>query len=184
MAKNVLSLNLPDLLNTCIMRIEDTSLYNPLVPVSCSVLQITPPGFNLPIQITNRAPGFIANISACDLGIQQSNCDNWNNALVDGLYIVNWSISPNTVVFVEYNHLRIANIMNIYMKVLCQLDISNCLPTIEVQEKIKELQLIKTLIDAAKANVEIAGKPQAGMAIYNYARQQLNKIARIYSLSC
>jgi len=184
MAKQSLSLDIADFLNTCIIHIVDTSIYAPSLPITCPTLEITPPGFNLPIVITNRAPLFTANITACDLGIQQSNCDNYNNFLVDGIYIIRWSVSPNEVVFVEYNHLRIATIMTTYMNVLCKLDISNCAPDIEIEQKIREAQFIKTLIDAAKAKVEIAQNPQAGMAIYNYARQRLNKLAKFYNLSC
>lgn len=184
MAKHTLSLNVNDLLNTCILRIEDTSVYDPNLPVTCPTLEITPPGFWKASVLLDRTPNFIANLTACDLGIQTSNCGNTANVLVDGLYIIRWSVAPNNIVFVEYNHLRISTILTTYQKVLCALDLMGCSPDIETQQKIQELQFIRTLIDAAKAKVEVCHNPQRGLEIYNYAHRLLNKLAKTYNCAC
>jgi len=184
MAQHRLSLEVPHIVNTCILPVYDTSIYSPEVPTTCPILAITPPGFWQATQLGNRAPQFIANLSACDLGIQLSNCDNYNNVLVDGLYIIRWSLSPNDIVFVEYNHLRIATVLTTYMKILCHLNLAACEPDKETQQKIVRLQFIRTLFDAAIAKVEVAHQPEAGMQIYNYARTQLNKLGRYYNCAC
>jgi ribosome biogenesis protein Tsr3 len=106
------------------------------------------------------------------------------NVLVDGLYIIRWSVSPNNIVFVEYNHLRIATFMVTYQKILCHLSVSDCEPNKETTEKIERLQFIKTLVDAAKAKVEVSHNPGKGLTIYNYARTLLNKMGKYYNCSC
>ena len=74
MAQHVLSLEVPDTLNTCILRVADTSIYNNQIPVACPLLQITLPGFNQPAQFTDAEiqPGFNLNLTACDLAVQRS----------------------------------------------------------------------------------------------------------------
>lgn len=177
MAKHVLSLEVPDLLNLCIMRIQDTSTYATNVPFDCPKLQITAPGFWQSEIITDLEEGFTVNLTACDLGLQLNNCDNYQNNLSDGLYIIKHSVAPNDIVFVEYNHLRISAALNKYQKLLCCLDGLNCDPPIEIKNKIKEAQYIRTLFDAAKAKVEFCHKPKEGMAIYKYALARLEKLA-------
>lgn len=184
MAKQQLSLEVPDILNQCIIRVIDTSIYDPLFPIECPKLEITPPGFWQPSEFTSLTPGFTLNATACDLGIQNSNCGNTFNDLSDGIYIIRWSVSPNNIVFVEYNHLRVTNLLNKYEKVLCCLDISNCDPPIEVQKKIIEAGFIKTLIDTAKAKVEFCHKPKEGMTIYQYACTRLERLACSCNCSC
>ena len=45
MANHVLSLEVPTVMNTCILSIFDTSVYSPLIPVTYPILNITVPGF-------------------------------------------------------------------------------------------------------------------------------------------
>jgi hypothetical protein len=184
MAKHTLSLDIPEILNTCIIRVIDTSNWNPDVPYECPKLEITPPGFNLPFTIENLPQGFIRNFTACDLGIQSTNCSTFQNDLSDGVWILRWSVSPNDKVFVEYNHLRTTNILNKYYKLLCCLDIRGCDPTKEIQQQLKEAQFIKTLIDAAKAKVEFCHEPRHGMDIYRYACIRLDKLACLCNCTC
>jgi hypothetical protein len=184
MAKQRLSLEVPDILNKCIIRVVDTSIYDPIFPVECPKLEITPPGFWQPSVFTDLDPGFTLNATACDLGIQSTNCATTMNDLVDGIYIIRWSVSPNDIVFVEYNHLRITTILTKYQKLLCCLDIANCDPPVEVQKRIQELGFIRTLIDAAKAKVEFCHNPKQGMAIYNYACTRLERLACLCNCNC
>lgn len=179
MAKNVLSLEIPTVSNSCILRVEDTGLYSPLVPVSCFTLQVTAPGFSEASEITTLIPNFTANLTACDLGLQTSNCDNYNNNLQDGVYIIKLSLSPNDTVFVEYNHLRITAALNKYQALLCCIQKSiPSAPAPEVRKKIMDAQFIRAVLDCAKAQVEYCHTPESGIATYLYA------VSLIKSLSC
>lgn len=177
--KHQLSLELPDTNNTKILRVFDTSTYVPDIPVKCGVLQITSPGFRVPVQI-EVLPYFNLVLNACTLGIFRGDCGEDTPCLSDGIYIVNYSVSPNDKVYVEYNYLRVTNIVNKYFAELCKLELAACEPRAEVKSKLKELRFIKSLIDAAKVKVEYCNSPVQGMELFNYALKKLNK----YSGEC
>ena len=177
MAKHTLSLDIPNTLGSCVLRIVDTSVYNPTIPLECTKLEITPPGFWEPSVLEELTPGYIENITACMLGIQTTNCGTTFNNLSDGVYIIKYSVAPNDTVFVEYNHLRITEALKKYSKILCCLDIRGYEPDKDTEANIKELQFIRTLLDAAKAKVEYCHEPRHGMDIYTYALKRLNKLA-------
>lgn len=108
MANHVLSLEVPDTMNKCVLRIMDTSIYNTQKPPTCQLLQITPPGWTRPIEFNEGviSPGFSVNLTACDLEMQTVNCGSSYSDLPDGIYIIKYSVAPNDIVYVEYNHLR------------------------------------------------------------------------------
>jgi hypothetical protein len=170
-----LSLEVPTVLNNCILKVFDTSVYNELLPVTCPTLNITPPGFNYSIQL-DFTPGGSVVITACDINLQTVNCDDELQSIPDGIYIIKYSVSPNDVVYVEYNHLRITQALSRYSKILCELDLAACEPSEKVHKKLKQLQQIRSYLDAAKAKVEYCHEPQKGMTLYNYALKLLNKL--------
>ena len=45
MEKHELALDIPDTLTKCIFRVVDSSIYGDMVPVDCTKIEITPPGF-------------------------------------------------------------------------------------------------------------------------------------------
>jgi hypothetical protein len=51
MANHVLSLEVPTVMNTCVLKYIDTSVYSDLIPVNCPTLNITVPGFAYSVQI-------------------------------------------------------------------------------------------------------------------------------------
>jgi len=173
--KHILSLEVPDVANCEIMTIKDTSQYTPNLPVDCPELQITKGGFNTYAHI-NVTQGFNLNLTACDLGLQTTNCGSVQSAIPDGVYIIRYSVSPNDKVYVEYNHLRVSSILIKYYKVLCDLDLNKCEPQSEKWDLIEEMQYIKTLIEGAVAKVEYCSSPHIGMDMYNYALKRLEKI--------
>jgi hypothetical protein len=176
MANHVLSLDVPDVMNPCIIKLFDTSVYSDLIPVVCPVLTITVPGFVYSSEIPVN-PNFSQTITACDLGLQNTGCDLSEYAnLPDGIYVIKYSVSPNEYVYVEYNHLRITQALNKYYKILCELDVSDCEPRKDVEAKLKQLQKIKMYLEAAKAKVEVCHEPDKGMRIYKYAIKLLNKM--------
>lgn len=174
MANHVLSLEVPTVMNNCILSINDTSVYATLVPVTCATLNVTVPGFGYSNQI-DVTPGFNQILTACDLGLQSTGCGTTYVPLADGIYIIKYSVSPNDVVYVEYNHLRITQALIRYNKALCALDLAACEPPAKTQEKLEKLRMIRMYLDAAKAKVEFCHEPQKGMTLYNYAIKLLNK---------
>lgn len=178
MANHVLSLESPDTLNACILRVIDTSIYDKMIPIKCLLLEVTLPGFTRPVQFTeaNILPGFSLNLTACDLEIQTSSCGTSFVDLPDGIYILKYSVSPNEIVYVEYNHLRITKALKRIQSILCDLDIGTCEPPTTIMTKINQLTLIRTYLDAAKAKVEFCHEPEQGMELYRYAVKLLGKI--------
>lgn len=178
MANHVLSLESPDTMNCCILRAVDTSVYVPSMPIKCLLLEITLPGFVRPVQFTEAdiLPGFNLNLTACDLDVQTAGCGTSYNDLPDGIYILKYSVSPNDLVYVEYNHLRITKAMKRYQAILCDLDLSDCDPPELVKKKLNQLRLIQMYLQAAKAKVEFCHEPQKGMQLYTYAVKLLAKM--------
>jgi hypothetical protein len=174
MANHVLSLEVPLVMNTCILTIMDTSVYTDLIPVTCETLTITAPGFNYSSNI-NVSVGFIQNITACDLDLQKTDCDETFVDIPDGIYKIKYSVSPNDIVYVEYNHLRTSKALNLYNKELCKLNINTC-DLLSSKEKLEKLRMISMYLQAAKAKVEICHDSEKGMTLYNYALKLLNKM--------
>lgn len=177
MAQHQLALEIPDTLNTCLLRIVDMSTYNQNVPVECPKLQITAPGFTTAAEITDMGTEFAVNLTACDLGLQLTNCASTSNSLPDGVYVVRYSIAPNEIVYVEYNHLRTTQALNKINSLLCCLDVPNCEPQEPLKKKLQEIQLLSTMLKAAKAKVEYCHNPSQGMAIYTYVVGRLTKLS-------
>lgn len=178
MGKHVLSLDIQETLNDCVICVSDTSIYSEgCLQVECPYLDILVPGFSCAVRL-DVTPGFCGLcLTACDLEIQTANCGVTFDTLPDGVYVIKYSIAPNEYVYVEYNHLRTTNIMTTYNKVLCGLDLAACDPLPQIKEKLKELRLIEMLIKAAKAKVEYCHTPSIGMDLYEYAKKRLDKLA-------
>ena len=173
-----LSLEVPDTLQSCQLRIVDTSIYQQSMPIKCILLEVTVPGFVRPVGFTETtiAPGFILNLTACDLELQTKSCGTVFNDIPDGIYILKLSVSPNTVVYAEYNHLRITKALKKYQAILCDLDLGACDPPESLRIKRDKLRWIKLYLDAAKAKVEFCHNPEKGMELYKYALKLLGKM--------
>lgn len=178
MAQHVLSLEVPDTLNTKILRVQDTSIYNPQIAATCQLLQVTLPGFNTPVQFTDQQiqPGFSLNLTACNLQIQNAGCGTTYTDLPDGIYIIKYSVAPNEIVYVEYNHLRVTAALNKIQSVYCGLDLGTCDPPAKKKETLEKIRLIQQYIKSAKALVEYCHQPSKGMDQYNYAMKLLSKL--------
>lgn len=175
MANHILSLEVPTVMNSCILKIFDTSVYVDSIPVTCPTLNITVPGFGYSVQL-ETTEDFVETITACDLQLQTTDCETVNVDIPDGIYIIKYSVSPNDVVYVEYNHMRITQALNKYYNVLCDVDAAACDPSYKIKQKLEELRLIYMYLQAAKAKVEYCHEPQKGMSLYNYALKLLNKM--------
>lgn len=181
MANHVLSLEVPFVMNSCILKIFDTSVYVNPIPITCPTLNITVPGFSYSNQIEGTVMTDFVNsghitLTACDLQLQTVDCGSQYADLPDGIYIIKYSVSPNDQVYVEYNHMRISQAMNKYYKILCDVDVNACDAPAKIKERLAELHLIKMYLDAAVSKVEFCQEPQKGMSLYNYALRLLNKM--------
>jgi hypothetical protein len=173
--KHILSLEIPTVSNCELLCIKDTSQYSSKLAVDCEELLITLPGYSVPVLI-KVDEGFDMCLTACVLALQKEDCGTKQQALADGIYVIRYSVSPTTKVFVEYNHLRVTSLLTDYYQALCDLDVQACQPESTKQELLSELNFIRTLIDAAVANVEYCQSSTQGMQLYAYAKQRLNKV--------
>jgi len=178
MANHKLSLEIPDILNSSIIRVVDTSVYNYDIPITCPQLAVTVPGFTYSVLFQEPVlqPGFIMNLTACDLEIQTAQCGTTYYEIPDGIYAIKYSVSPNDIVYVEYNHLRITKALNMIQEVLCDLDLGACEPPSSIKDILNRVTMVQRYLDAAKAKVEYCHEPSKGMELYNYALKMLKKI--------
>ena len=175
-SKHILSLEIPTVSNCDLLCIKDTSQYSTELAVDCEELLITLPGFSVPI-LLKVDKEFDMCLTACVLSLQTASCGTVTEKIPDGIYIVKYSVSPNSKVYVEYNHLRVTRLLTTYYEVLCDLEVQACQPDSQKESLLAEMGYIKILIDAATANVEYGQSAAQGMQLYNYAKTRLNKIA-------
>jgi len=158
--RHILSLEIPTVSNCNLLCIKDTSQYSKDLAVDCEELLITLPGYSVPVLI-KVDKDFDMCLTACTLALQTTDCGSKQENIPDGIYIIRYSVSPNSKVYVEYNHLRVTQLLGQYYEVLCDLDV---------------MSYIKTMIDAAVSNAEYCQSTTQAMQIYNYAKARLNKI--------
>ena len=175
-SKHILSLEIPTVSNCGLLCIKDTSQYSKELAVDCEELLITLPGYSVPVLIKVDKE-FDMCLTACTLALQTLKCGTVQDNIPDGIYIIKYSVSPNSKVYVEYNHLRVTKLLTTYYEVLCELDVQSCQPSSDKESLLAELSYIRTLIDAAVSNVEYCQSAAQGMQLYNYAKTRLNKIA-------
>lgn len=170
--KHILSLEVPDTANSKIFRVVDTSSYAAELPVAYPLLTITPPGFVTPVHVqTTERFGLVLN--ACTLGIQTIDCGEELVALPDGLYHIRYSVSPNDQVWVEYKHLRMTCTLNSYYDALAGIEGHGCNMDECTLQQLKELRLIKSFLDVAKAKVEYSHKCEEGLEMLAFAKKKL-----------
>jgi len=174
--KHILSLEIPTVSNCDLLCIKDTSQYSKDLAVDCEELLITMPGYTVPVLIKVDKE-FDMCLTACTLALQKEDCGTRQGEIPDGIYIIRYSVSPNSKVYVEYNHLRVTKLLTTYYNVLCDLDVQACQPDSDKAALLSEMYYIRTMIDAAVANVEYCQSSAQGMQLYNYAKQRLEKIA-------
>jgi hypothetical protein len=175
--KHQLSLEIMQTNNCSLFRVIDTSIYSDDLEITCGVLNITVPGFNNVYSISTD-PNFSYSVTGCLIGIQTQDCGSSAQLLQDGLYTVEYSVSPNDKVYVKYNYLRTCQFLNIYYKYLCELEMAACDPQPDVKAQLEELRLIKSFHDAAKAKAEHCDDVTAAMELFNYARKRLSRFGK------
>jgi hypothetical protein len=104
-SKHQLSLDIQQTNNCSIFRIYDTSIYTEDLEITCGTINITVPGFNNTYTLS-VSPNFSYTVTACLIGLQTEGCGTSAQLLNDGLYTIEYSVSPNDKVYVKYNYLR------------------------------------------------------------------------------
>lgn len=178
---HVLQLHIPETMNDWSLSILDVSIYNENMAISCPTLQVLLPGFTTATTFTEDsvpalAPGFSRHLTACNLEVQTVGCGSTYDCLPDGIYVIKYSVSPNNIVFVEYNHLRMVQALKLYQKHLCNLDLEACAISADKKLKLGILTEIKGYLDSAKAKVDECHEPVKGMELYNYALKRLKAL--------
>lgn len=177
MGKHILSLRIPDTSNDGIFIIEDTSIYDSMLPVSCPNIQILPPGFNVPSSIEGMTQGFRLILNACTIGmLASSNCFSSCPCLPDGVYHIRYSVSPNDLVYVEYDVLRTTVATNRLNTILCNANIKCCLPDQETLYIINQCDLIRNFLLTAKLLVEDRHMIADGLSMYRFALSLIVKM--------
>lgn len=176
--RHQLSLEVPVIYNARLLRVDDSSNYTSALPIDCARLEITVPGFVSPVVISDLSGGFSNYFDACDLGLQTHGCADDTHDLPDGIYVIRYSVSPNDQVFVEYNHLRMVGVFHSYYTKLCGLGLGACEPSSDVKQVLRQFQLVRSFLDAAKAKVEYCHEPNKGMELFLYGQRLLGKIVR------
>ena len=97
--KHILSLEIPTVSNCDLLCIKDTSQYSKDLAVDCEELLITLPGYSVPVLLKVDSK-FDMCLTACTLALQTDNCGTTQQKIPDGIYIIRYSVSQNTKVFV------------------------------------------------------------------------------------
>ena len=126
---------------------------------------------------------FDIRFTATDLAIQ-AEFPEVLTCLPDGLYIIQYSVSPNDVKYVKYYHLRTTRAMNTYNKELCKIQLAQCEPTAELKQRLADLRYIKMLLDAAKAKAEYCHAPDQAQDMLNYANKLMKKFQEGCCVTC
>ena len=178
MGRHILSLNIPDVTNEGIFLIDDTSIYDSSVPISCLNLQILPPGASIPSTIEPSSSGFRLVLNACSMGIMSPvSCTDSCPGLPDGIYNIRYSVAPNDKLWVEYKVFRITHALNMWNNLLCRVNLAPCLPSKEVEYQLKELDIIHDYLVSAKVTCEDEHVYDDAVNQYRYAISLMNKFA-------
>lgn len=178
MAQHILLLDEGKTANEGIFLLNDSSLYDPSLSVICPTLEILPPGYSIPAVLT-VTPGFHLVLNACNIGmLSPTGCADFAPNLVDGIYHLRYSVSPNDKVYVEYDLLRIVHAWNGLNEVLCDLRLHCNLPDAELEYNVQQCAFIREYLIAAKTLVEDKHEPENGINIYRFAVELTEKLSK------
>lgn len=182
--KHRLAIDIPQITDPCVLRVDDLSDYVKEMPVTCQRLDIVVPGYTSPVTIELNDLGFSANLTACDLGIQAMACDEVREELPDGVYTITYSVNPNDQVKVSYYHYRMASLLRKYHSLLCCLDLTKA-HTPELAESLyRDLTAARIYMDGAVSKAEWCESPSEAEALYNEASELVDKLKCRYCVNC
>lgn len=179
---HILNLNVPHHLTECILRIEDFSVYNSILPIMTPTLQIQVPGFKDCVEFTllttpALTSDFVLNLNACNLNLQDTNCGLQQYPLPDGIYKIQYSVAPNEDVYVEVNHLRTTHLRLRLKREYSTLNIGPTEPSSELKRQLELLSTIEQYLEAAEAVLTHNNDCPKAMELYEFAKRLLDKMS-------
>jgi hypothetical protein len=182
METHFLNIDVPESqLTECIFRIEDHSVYSTLLPYNNPQLVIELPGGIACVTfgaatVPAITQGFALNLNACMFGIQTENCGLKQYPLPDGIYKIEYSVSPNNLLVDQKNILRTVSARLRLRKLYAKLDIGSCEPTGETQKRFDTLEKIDRWLRVAEILVRDKNDCHRGMQLYTYALSLMSKV--------
>lgn len=147
--------------------IKDMSVYNPMLPVTCSQLTIKVPGFTY-TKTFELLPEFELLVNMGNLGLQNVNDSSNLHTLPDGAYEIRYSINPNDKLFVEYVYFNVNKLYKLYIEKVTHFLAKKCDMTIKQKEDMIELLwTISNNIELAKISAEDCQDLEGAQTIYN-----------------
>jgi hypothetical protein len=168
MNKHNLYIEVKETTNPNVLKVEDFSVYSDLLPVVCPELHITAPGMEYSTNVSEEKlhKGFTVLLTACDLGLQKTACDKELYEIPDGIYALKYMLKPHEYVFTEVYHLRATKALNRIYELYCCLKSNKNLQKKDESSLLKEINLLQTKIEVAKAKVS-CGDIDHAMDIFN-----------------
>lgn len=175
-----LNLDIQDTSSIKTFKIKDLSHYNSKITVENSVIHVKSPGFENAVGFKVK-PYFDMAFNASLLGISTTKSKKNLIDLPDGLYNILYSIKPNDQIYVEYDYFRNMRLLYKYYQSLQELfDKRFKITKKEFEQRRKDIQWIKELIDVSKYNAEECGDSDKAMETYNEANSLLSE----FSINC
>ena len=170
-----IDINIEDVPNPKVLIVDDVSFYNPEIDVTNSYLEVQYPGSKKYVHIP-VAPGFRYTINSNILGITSVVKSELLAPLPDGLWTINYSICPNSELFVEYKFLRNVKQLNKISDAYCALELEKCARK-EYKEELEKLREIEDYAKAAKYLADSCNRYNDSIKLYNFADELLNKFS-------
>lgn len=174
MSQHILLLDVPTTTNPKTFRVIDNSVYISGIQANNCFIQILTPG-STTVKQFSVLPGFnlLLNASSLRLCVVKKASDLIN--LPEGLYIIKYSVNPNSLLFVEYSYLHNASQYQQYISLVCELySKKSLIPFKEFSAKRNELWKISKMIKDAKALVEDCNKVKEGLNLFKECTELIN----------
>jgi hypothetical protein len=177
---HTLNLQVTDTADCSVMMIRDASVWDPNLVIQNAIVEIQPPLGDcfFPFTVTNPCGGIIGfsvAIACSSLGLCCPTCLPTASTLPDGNYNIKFSVDPNLQTIVEFNYFRNCDLTNKYIGAACWTrGQKNDLRPDQYNRRLKELQLIRELVDGSKWMAEEALHTEEALLMYNEAIVQLS----------
>lgn len=171
--KHILGVDVIPTNNEQILHLFDTSVYAEGLGVTCKRLEVNIPGFKK-AKLIEPDSHFNLALNGVDLGIIDPETTELP-ALPDGFYHIKYSVSPNELVFVEFDYLRTVSFNKELFKLRCGLQMGSCIPSESIHKKLKLFGEIEDYLKAAIASVEYCDDVDRGLELFIYAKKLLDR---------
>jgi hypothetical protein len=171
-----LNITIPKETDCRFMSIWDRSLYNPDLPVSEALYNITPPGWNYPRNFYYE-PNKVFTVNSSLLGLTTETNFAKMPPLPDGVYVIKQQICPHDKLFAEYYHFRTCRLQDSLNKLLCKIK-SPCEITRKEMSALQNDYLdAQFYLDVAVASAESCGNIEKAQLFYDKAKEIIKDIS-------